>query len=696
MSNEYIIGAPDSEILYDKIINVELIRTAPNKQIFVVLGTTGEAVDTKKSVIDIQPKNGNTQKTFDLSNQCIAIYKGDSHREYYMENNKVKSRNVRSQGNTISIKYKDSWWSDETIVSDIKTALKEGGCLISLNNEGRIERFHAAYLKEDMINTRDYIVEDSIKIACKEGSIKPTIAFSTSLIPGANCYKMVLKIYNLNLDFDIREVTRVEVVAGYRTLGTFMYRFSCPVFSSYIESPNPDGVTVFECLAVGRTNAFIKNKPVELNYLGGTITVDQFLGAIAAGLDLQLHDCLLQEYQDIPLNMRKMGTFAENGTAVITWAQQIIQNCIAASEGAPEDSPDTYEYSRPYIQLVVTPGVLCVYALNRQNKDTASESINVVSLDAVKGASFNGVALTVKAAWNPYIQPGSVFRMVPNIINGANLPNTLQDDVFGKSEKDQYLYRCITANISFSTNGSENEMSLLAVPIKYVDSSTAFSSQVTQTIGSFARRLHTQFKSDGGYKIDFGDSNSKEVANTEDFKRQKIVTTNTNNMFDLDIMNIFSNTKTYEIVQGNNLSYISEQWFSTKGAPDGNTYCDFDLDLSKEDIDKLPPGVYRNKIPKAALWPLIAVLTYRYWNRANMLNTAGNPFETMDHMANPNKIQAGKQLVIPTIPSMDVLKRCREIFKYAYKAYSSGFPSYGEWSREWKSLYQYLGGTWDE
>lgn len=692
--NNYKIGLPSVEVLYDKIINVELVRTVPNRQIFVVLGTSGEVVDTKKNTINIWSDDSGTQRVMDISTQCIAIYKGVKHREYYVENDRTKSRDIKPEGRTVDVKYKDSWWSDETVVSNIKGAIGDGGCLISLNNDGKIEMYHAMYLKEDTINTRDYITEDSIKIECKEGGVKPSIAFSTNLIPGANCYKMTLKIYNMNLDFDIREVTRVEVTAGYRMLDTFMYKFSCPVFSSYIESPNPDGVTVFECLAVGRTNAFIKNKPVELNYLGGTITIDQFLSAIASGLDLRLHDYLLQEYQDIPLNMRKMGTFAENGTAVINWARQIVQNSIALKEGAPEGSVDMYDYSRPYIQMVVTPDTLCVYAINRQNKDTMTESATIISLDAVKGASFNGVALTVKAAWNPYMQPGSVFQMMPNIINGANLPNSMQDEVYGKSEKNQYLYRCITMSISFSTNGSENEMAILAVPIKYVDSSAPFTSQVTQTIDSFARQLYTQFPTEGGYEIKFGSSDGKEVAATEAFKKQKVVTTNTNNMFDLDIMGLFGSVKTYEIVEGDNLSTLAERWFNSKGAPDGNVYCSFPLDVSGEDADKLPPGTYRNEIPKAALWPIIAVLTYRYWRRQDAMKSAGNPFETMEHMANSNMIRTGKQLVIPTIPSMTVLARCREVFKYAYESYNTGFPSYGNWARDWKALYQYLGGTW--
>lgn len=694
MNNEEIIGLPSSEVLYDKIINVELIRTVPNDQIFVVIGTAGEVVDTKKMSHSISiGEKGYHSYGVETPNQCIAIYKGKSHREYYKDNGRIHSRNVVPAGGTLPVIDSEKWWTSESFINAVQQSVGDKGCFIIVTGNGKNDYYHAMYLKEDVINTRDYIVADSLKIECTPGDIKPSISFNTNLIQGAHCYKMTLKISNMNLDFDIREITRVEITAGYR-LQKFLYSFSCPVFSSYIESPNPDGVTVFECLAVGNTGAFIKNTPVELNYLGGTITVNEFLYAIARGLKLTLKNYLMDEYQQLPLSMRKMGTFAENGTAVIQWARELVQHRIALHEGAPEQHVDAYEYSQPYIMMQVTNDALCVFALNRQNKDTANNTATIISLDAVKGASFNGVALTAKAVWNPRMTPGEVFQMQPNIINGANLPNTIKKEVYGASPEGQYLYRCITMSISFSTNGSENEMSILAVPIKYISSSDAFTSEVTKTIDQFAQELYQQYKTDGGFVIEFGKSDGKEVAATEEFKKQKVVTTNTNNMFDLDILKVFSSVKTYEIKPGDNLSTVAEKWFATEKAPDGQKYCPFPLDLEDKDIDKLPPGSYRNEIPKASLWPIIAVLTYRYWRVQDATKSSRNPYESMEHMANPNLIRAGKQLVIPRIRDMDELARCREVFKYAHMAYDSGFPSYGNWSRDWKSLYEYLGGTW--
>ena len=68
----------------------------------------------------------------------------------------------------------------------------------------------------------------------------------------------------------------------------------------------------------------------------------------------------------------------------------------------------------------------------------------------------------------------------------------------------------------------------------------------------------------------------------------------------------------------------------------------------------------------------------------------------MEHLQNPDNIQQGRKLVIPVINNFDTLKRCKEIFKYAHQAWNEGFPSYQNWVRTWHTVYQYLGGTFNE
>ena len=708
-----------TDTLYDKIINVELQRVHEDKQIKTIVSLPGDIVDVRRKVHDVKSSSG----------MPIAIYKGDWHYEYrrniYGVHQEVK---VKATGVCISKGLgefdRSDWWNDiefiklidyalakmekdkQAVLDPSKVITKPGpgesytrtdtfkGCLISINNNGRFERYHAIYLESDAESTGTYHTVDSTTIKCTPGAMKPSISFTTSIIPGNNCYKMILKIMNLNLDYDIRSVKRVRVTAGYRTQG-FQEIFDCPVFSSYIESPNPDGVTVFECLCVGRVDSFADNRPIHFHYRGGKITIKDFLKAISEGLQTPLNNFLLDAYNDLELkisgtNLAGKDTYAENASAVLTWARQIIQKRIAAAEGFTGKSQIDSKVSYPYIHMHLTSDGLFVYALNKPNNDSNNvlrtmAPKDVAVLDAVKGASFNGVALTVKALWNPRIRPGCLFQMQPNIYNGANLPNTITREQFGGDKANNYLYRCVTCSISFSTNGDENEMSLLAIPIVYMDEADPLSPDELQSWEGFINLSQVTFDIAGAYDINFGLPDSKDTVQTTEQKNREVVTTNTNDMFDMDILSLFSNTMDYEIKAGDNLSTLAQKFFKK-----GNGCCDFNIE--PDDISTLPQGVWKGEMDdRAFLWPLIAVLTYRRYLALG--DVGNNGYETMERMRNPNMIRIGRKLVIPIIGNIQMLEKCREMFKYAWQAWYENFPSYQGWARDWVTVYQYLGGT---
>ena len=109
MNKEFVLGLPATEVLYDKVINVDLIRTIPNNQIFVVLGTQEESGKATKELSVAQWTDQGMLRTYDEKVlNCIAIYNGKTHREYYKdENDIVKSRVVSPSGSTVAITYKD-------------------------------------------------------------------------------------------------------------------------------------------------------------------------------------------------------------------------------------------------------------------------------------------------------------------------------------------------------------------------------------------------------------------------------------------------------------------------------------------------------------------------------------------------------------------------------------------------------------
>ena len=686
-----------TDILFDKIIAVEL-----------------QHIEEDTELRTIVPMSENTSG----KSRSIGIYEGSFHYKYVKNNatGTISKTKIEAGGSSlhkdISDKTYGNWWTDTAFMKDIDDALSQEeaknkgkknnsnkqGCKISISSNGKTESYHAVYLQTSDISAGKYHVTEVTNIPCPPGELKPAISFTTNVIPGNGCYKLILKIVNLHLNYDVRKVRQVKVTAGYRTMG--MQRiFTCPVFTSYIESPNPDGVTVFECLCVGSIETNMDSRPIEFRYMGGKITIKQFLEAFELGLGTHVYNYLSDKYNNLHMqisgtNVEGKITYAENVPAALTWARRIIQKRIASSEGYVGDLyGGKKEY--PYICIHSTLDGIVVYALNRPNRDSEdlkdkTTTEDIVVLDAVKGASFNGVALTVRAAWDPRLIPGNLFKMIPNIYNGENLPNVVGDKAFGKDKEHNYYYRCITCSISFSTTGSENEMTILAVPVVYAEEESPLKEDTILSWKDYIAASRDAYDTAGAYHVTLGSAQSDRPENTELQENKDRVEDNVNDMFETDILNYFSSTVDYEIQPGDSLSRVAQKLFA-----EGEGYCDFKIQPEKP--TSLPQGVWVGELQdRAFLWPLIAVVTYRRWLRLSQSSSSNNGFETMEHLQNPDNIQQGRKLVIPVINNFDTLKRCKEIFKYAHQAWNEGFPSYQNWVRTWHTVYQYLGGTFNE
>ena len=768
-----------TDVLYDKIIDVDLLLTSHNEQIQTILSLGGNHIGTEGLVVTAKVMGDRPLNNFEenenivspeataktsyvyyvpknYAGKTIAIYKGQSHREYYEDNGRMRYREVvpsaqcdfwvsewdRSKSHegdplwwlTDNARYKilqtldsleskvtdqgelakklanNGRWDFSTDAAKLKKmpTIEDGAQIIVRDGNGSYTYYHAVYVESDAIQTTEYTVEDHIRIKCSDTGIKPSIAFSTNLIPGNNCYKLILKFTNIQFDFDIRKITRIRVKAGYRTQG-FTDEFDCPVFSSYIESPNPDGVTVFECLCVGRMSNFLESRPIRLEYIGGKITIGELIEKIAGGLNMKAYNQLLLPheiikedgskeyspgYSGLEIKISKMSTYAENSPALLEWLRKVIQQRIAIAEGYSLEtgvSLSGKEKEYPYVCVQIVNGGLYVFLLNRQNQDTAILSKNIVSMDMVKGASFNGVALTVKSVWNPRIKPGELFQMHPNIFNGTSLPNMLSREAFGDDKKRYYLFRCITASIAFSTNGPENEMSVLAIPIRYMESETV-DDTVIKSLEQFAANSYLHYDTSGANVIELGQADPADTEVTEEKQKEEVVQSNTNDMFGVDIVSLFGETVDYVIQPGDTLSILAARWFDSSGAPNGQVYCSFPLDTDENDV---PKGVYVGSLRKYSLWPIIAVLTYHYWLKSGGNSNRSSPYETMDNLAEPDKLKVGKHLVIPKIPDWNTLKRARNVFYYARKAYVRDHPNYQDYVYLWGKLVYYLGGNPD-
>lgn len=815
------LGLPSKEVLYDKIIDVELVSSTPNTNIKTVIAMNGSRVDGDeayrgKALLETGYSTGTQNKLSYYTQEevesnkdvfgnitmpsSIIIYKGFEHKEYYTDKNgEVHSRTVTASGNTISInivdepgkpKYKNQqWWVEKDLQFKINTELNkiseenkksygkttrnprdyikqygktgassnggwswnynypispgspfpsptyqiqgseiimndiQDGVRIIVTNNGVQEKYHAVYLKTDETQTIAHHVTHVTKLSCKKGGLKPSISFTTNVIPGNNCYKTTLKIYNMNLDtINVRDVKTIKITAGYRTQN-FQTIFNCAVFSSYIESPNPDGVTVFECLCVGKFSSLVENIPITFHYAGGDISIAEFIESTARGLGedgVAVYNYLKKEYKELKIGMNKLAvreTYFENGTATLTWMQDIIQRRIAWYEGFDPKKPQTgSSVTYPYVRCSLgQDGALYVYALNRANSDTNGkdeESLlkdltivrTVPVLDAVKGATFNGTALTVKSVWNPRIVPHGLFQMKANVFNGANLPNVISDAQIGKSESNMHLYRCITSSVSFSTNGNENEMNVLAVPLIYMDETYAEDHELVQSFQDFVTASLSVYDSRITRSVTYGSPSAQDETTEEEKNAQEIIknaTDSVNKMYTTDLLSIFPVVKLVKCkdahTEGQSLSEIAQVWFNKTGAPDNQKYCAFDI--IPEDTSTIPPNIFTGEPmcpgSRQALWPIIAVLTRNYWEQHNKSSSSTNPY---CRVSDPDITSPDRYVVIPVISSFEQLTKSKEIFRYAYFAWSANsdgirYEKYKTWNGQWYKLYQYLGGV---
>lgn len=662
------------DILYDRIIDVELQYT----ERYAVTSTV--VMPNEKLVVPLGDKENTVWEK-------LTILPGYSHKEFIQDSfGNWVARTKETHGPVLRYRlsnpvHKENF--DQKRRPD-GNPLKDGDRLY-VNDEGEISKYHVTTGVSG--SQGGYIVRDSVHIMCPETGPKPGISFSVNLLPGTACYELVLKICNLNLDLDIRKVNTIIVTAGYRTEG-FSQTFKCSVFSNYEESPNPDGVTVFRCIAVGDTDVFTRNCPITVQYLGGTCTIGSTINAVCSTLGLTAHNLLLPEYSSLQISMSVMNTVSDNATALLDWLRKVVTQRIELAERGTKERPVVMIH-RDY------QNNLFVYCVNRRNVEDRL-LVTLPDLDAVKGATFNGVALTLKALWNPKITPGVSFTMQPNIINGANLPNTLDKSAYGNDARQQYMFRCITASIAFSTVGKENEMTILAVPAKYIDANRT-GSDVASTIETFALNVYDTYKQEETRVVKIGKSTGDNIQEaSKDTEKVKAQVSASRDMFEINTAGAFGESVEYIVQAGDCLSTIAKAWYNPSGAPNGLKYLNKDIDIPKKgkepDLSKLTDSTkYIGVIGQWHLWPLIAVYTYNTYLTIEKSQATMNPYENFRDLTNPNEVRIGKVLVIPKIGDLDTLKPFRNIFKYAAESYKD-VEGYKYFIEAWTSLYYYLGG----
>ena len=316
-------------------------------------------------------------------------------------------------------------------------------------------------------------------ITTPEFGLKPGLAFQTEMLPGGVATQFKLTITNFTADIDIGQYSHMVVKIGYRT--SPIYReFTAAIFSSYIESPNPNGKTVFTGLVGDWFIDGLRETNRYLVFKEPRVSVGELIRTIGKELnipvDIDLPEGFLKDQLVVGQEGQKEITYwTESGYACLNWlidrlsgyGDQVVDALMR--QGMASMEAEKYR-------------ILCVMQDNRLSvsmrgftKSLDPKIVQYTDLNRVTSVAFQGAALVVTAPWNPLIMPGSLFHMQPKYFRGKSAPQQLL--TAARDESD--LYRVITASVDYDTNGSANSMRLLAIKSSAFVSSEASASKMT-------------------------------------------------------------------------------------------------------------------------------------------------------------------------------------------------------------------------
>lgn len=294
-----------------------------------------------------------------------------------------------------------------------------------------------------------------LSIITPRTGLKPTISLDVNLIPGESCYKCVIRIVNFNTTLNLRTLTYVRVTAGYLHDYSSITLF-CPIFSAYQESPNPDGVTVINCLCVGQLSGFLEPRLIPVRIYDSPISWRRLITAVfektgATGID-DIDYTMPAEILDYSFKSTMLSNcYADSGYALITWLGRELREF--GKKQNPPHNIVTQVYNK-HVSIIDT--TMC---------GAPSDNELIIDLSMVSSASFTGAKLDVVAPWNPDLVPGTVFRMPASYYSAELTYNDIaESNYLGRAN----LYRALTVNVSFNTVETTNQMTILAIPIQYL------------------------------------------------------------------------------------------------------------------------------------------------------------------------------------------------------------------------------------
>ncbi len=507
------------------------------------------------------------------------------------------------------------------------------------------------YYLDKLINVKLYKLDDRgipstkekdiLSISISSSGVKPEIELEVSLLPQQLCYQATVRIKNFMYVPDIREYGYMSVEAGYYRGPSFTafkqtQQFNIAIFTSYQESPNPDGVTVFKGVTVGNTCSYLTGRSIHVKVYGET-TVKNLIERVALGASGEQYASeyytkdnanLIKVLNYIPDDMASWkislgrGLTGDNGMALLTDLYYTL-----------------YDYFKKegliYIQQF-NNGNLSVGILGWDPQLKITE--NVLPIVSVYSASFNAQLLTILAPWDPRAEPGKIVRISANYFNGNMAPNSLGNlyepaqigtPTANELKSGEGLYRILTSKINFDTCGNTNKMELLLLPIEYAKADEVGTSEDISTYENLVKSKQSALEVVIG--VD-GDKKSTEQ------------------LFSAGIKGSYSYTEETLLV-GTTFAALANKYYNVEGIEDfyipKSKYNKEMVETIKDDGSLVMykwPSTYRGiNVGRAWAWPLILAATYSAYKNG------GKEYKV--DLKDPDTLPAGTKVRIPILPS---------------------------------------------
>lgn len=276
---------------------------------------------------------------------------------------------------------------------------------------------------------REKTITPKISFLCPTTGVKPNITISGRMLPDNKVSELNVRVVNFIEDIDLSVYKYIGIRAGYRN-GPSKY-MSGQIRNCYIEKPNPEGTTVFQCV-LGNLETKNYEKEVTFTFLkGGDILFTQLFNTVAAACDMKLNISVPKEWQSEKCKIAgKTYTFKSISTCM-TWLKNIA---------------DTHCRNNKLPALVFSYVGENGLMITGTVENTTNVGIETVILDQISSAIYWGGFMSIKAPWNPLVttmtkiqMPSTFFRgrMGSMYVTRSNTDFTVNEVEFTFSTKEE-------------------------------------------------------------------------------------------------------------------------------------------------------------------------------------------------------------------------------------------------------------------